>query len=500
MSPPAVLVSPRLLAFFLLFLLLGGPDARAQVTFDDAFPLLPDFERPVDIQRAPGSDRLFVVQQSGLVVSFEDEEAVSEVDTLLDLRAVVNTEPSWEEGMLGLAFHPDYEANGHFFVHYTTFPEEEGGPHRTIISRFTVASHEPPAADPASEVVLFDIEQPSRWHNGGQLAFHPHEDVPNLYIALGDGGGGCDPFENGQDRTTLFGTILRVNVDDGELPYGIPPDNPYVGNMEGWREEIWAYGLRNPWRFSFDPATGYLWVGDVGQNQWEEITVLTEPGANLGWKVREAVHCTCPFDPDAPACDDPGFLDPIWWYFHEDLNNSVSGGYVYHGTAIPELTGTYVYGDFVSGRVWALDFEDPEAPVNALLGRLTHVSTFGVDADGELLVASFDHSLMRGRIYRIARTVASEPAAGAREVAALRLAGANPFRDGTRLQVTIPAPGPARVALFDALGREVAVLHDGPLAPGEHTFELHAGGLAPGTYHARLTTERFAASVPVTRL
>lgn len=495
---------PRLLVFVLpLLLALGGPDARAQVTFDDAFPLLPDFDRPVDIQRAPGSDRLFVVQQSGLVVSFVDAEAVSAVDTLLDLRAVVNTTPSWEEGMLGLAFHPDYETNGYFFVHYTTFPEEEGGPHRTIIARFTVASHEPPVADPASEAVLFDLPQPYRWHNGGQLAFHPHENEPNLYLSLGDGGGGCDPFENGQDRTTLFGTILRVNVDEaaGKRNYGIPPDNPYVGNTEGWREEIWAYGLRNPWRFSFDPATGHLWVGDVGQNQWEEITVVTEPGANLGWKVKEAVSCTCtPADPDAPACDDPDLLDPIWWYFHEDLNNSVSGGHVYHGTAVPELTGTYVYGDFVSGRVWALDFEGPEEPVNQEIGRLPHVSAFGVDADGELLVASFDHSLMRGRLYRIVRSVAAEPGAQAHEAVALRLDGANPFRDGTRLRGTMLVPGPARVALFDALGREVAVLYDGPLAAGEHTFELRASGLVPGTYHARLTTDRGAVSVLVTRL
>lgn len=485
-----------------LLILLAWPAAYAQVTFDDAFPDLPDLDRPVDLQRAPGSDRLFVVQQPGLIVSFEDDEAVSVMDTLLDLRDVVNTEPSWEEGLLGLAFHPDYEANGHFFVHYTTYPEAEGGPHRTIISRFTVPLHERPKADPASEVVLLDLDQPLSWHNGGQLAFHPHEEEPNLYLSLGDGGGGGDPLDNAQDRSTLFGSILRINVGERSegRNYGIPPDNPFVGNEEGWREEIWAYGLRNPWRFSFDPETGHLWVGDVGQNLWEEVSVVTEPGANLGWDVKEAVFCFGTPGPGEPDCEDPALLDPIWWYLHEDGNNSVSGGHVYHGTALPELAGKYVYGDFVSGRVWALDFEGLDEPINEEIGQLTHVSAFGVDADGELLVASFDASVRWGRIYRIGRGVASEPAAGPPAEPMLRLDGPNPFRDGTRLRVVLATPGPVRVALYDVLGREIAVVHEGVLPVGEHPLTLRADGLAPGTYHVRLTAGADHATLPVTRL
>ena len=497
---------PRLLYVLALFLVLS-PAVWAQVALEEAFPALPTFERPVDIQRAPGGQRLFVVEQSGLIVSFDGEANASVVDTVLDLRGRVFAQgawpgATWEEGMLGLAFHPDYEENGHFFVYYNAPPEGDE-PHTSRIARFTMESGEPPVADDSSELVLLDIPQPSGWHNGGQIAFHPDEEAANLYIALGDGGGIRDPLDHAQNRTTLFGSILRIDVDNpaGGLNYGIPPDNPFVGNEEGWREEIWAYGLRNPWRFSFDPATGHLWVGDVGQGTHEEVTVIEEGGENLGWDVVEGRHCY----EDEELCDDSEFLesllDPIYIYWHNSQGNySISGGHVYHGSDVPELAGQYVFGDFMSGRVWALDYEGRDEPVATELGQLTHVSAFGVDARGELLIATFNEDLARGRLYRMVRSVSVEAGAVPREERLLRLVGPNPFGEGTRLQAALPEPGPVLVAVYDVLGREVAVLHDGPLPAGEHAFMLRADALAPGRYYVRLTSQRGYGVVPVTRV
>jgi glucose/arabinose dehydrogenase len=486
------------------------PAAQAQVRFVDAFPDLADFDRPVDLQIAPDGERWFVVEQGGVVTSFPDDAAVSTRDTVLDLRERVFSLPgsegaSWEEGLLGLAFHPDYADNGYLYVYYNAEPVPGDDDHRSVIARFTVTSDDPPTADPATELVFLDIEQPREWHNGGQLAFHPLEDGANLYVSFGDGGGGGDPFNYAQDRTTLFGSILRLDVDnpaDG-LNYGIPADNPFAGNAEGWREEIWAYGLRNPWRFSIDPVTGHLWVGDVGQNAWEEVTRVTAPGANLGWDVKEAIFCFGDDDPDEPPCDSPDLLDPVWWYPRSE-GASVTGGHVYRGADIPEIAGRYVYGDFISGRVWALDASGEE-PVNTELAHLptvldepTFVSALGVDAGGELLVATFDFSQRYGRLYRIVRDiVATEPGTPA-AATALRLAGPNPFRDRTTFTLQTAAPGPARVAVYDVLGREVAVLHDGPVGTDARELTLDAADLPGGVYLVRLVAGDRVATQRVT--
>ncbi len=468
------------------------PAAYAQpVAVEPAFPALPLFQIPVGLETAPGETRLFVVDKVGVLLSFENDPAVSRVDTLIDLRDVVSSNaPSWEEGLLGLAFHPRYQANGHFFVHYTTFPAAEGEGHRTIIARFTVPDPAAgaPRADRESEVVLFDIEQPFQWHNGGQLAFHPNAEEANLYFSFGDGGSAGDPLDHGQNRATLFGSILRVNVDDpGQgRNYGIPPDNPFAGNAEGWREEIWAYGLRNPWRFSIDRGTGDLWVGDVGQNQWEEVSVVREAGANLGWDAFEGMHCF-----EGP-CDLEGVTFPAWEYSHADGRCSVTGGYVYRGTALPELDGRYVYGDFCTGQVWALE---PDASENTELFDADFLlSSFGVDAEGELYAIGWDTR----RIYRFARgVVAAEPSAPAGRVA-LRPAFPNPFASSSTLRFEQAEPGPVRLAVYDVLGREVAVLFDGPAPAGEHPVRFDAAGLAPGVYVVRMTAGGQAAAQALT--
>ncbi len=469
---------PLLLALALLLPLAPAVAQETEVVLEEAFPSLPTLVRPVALEAAPdGSGRLFVVEQDGRIRSFANA-AAEEAPVFLDLTERVNTEPSWEEGLLGLAFHPDYAENGHVFVHYTAFPREGEQAHRTIIARFTRSGDDPLTADPDSELVLLDIEQPAATHNGGQLAFGADG---MLYLSLGDGGGGgLDVFENGQDRTTLLGSILRLDVDSpaGGRNYSIPAGNPFVGNAEGWREEIWAYGLRNPWRFSIDPATGWLWIGDVGAGTQEEVSVAQEGGVNFGWDVKEGNHCWGPDPETEPDCDSPVLTDPVWDYWQSG-GNAITGGYVYRGSAVPSLVGKYVYGDFISGRVWALTYEEGEETENEELLQQALVAAFGVDADEELHVLSFD-----GRIYRLAERVVSDEDVAPPAPTALRLAGPNPFRSGTRLALDAPAGAEVELMVFDTLGREVAVLYEGTGAPA--TVALDGSALAPGLYVVRL--------------
>ncbi|MEX0771394.1 MAG: PQQ-dependent sugar dehydrogenase, partial [Balneolaceae bacterium] len=288
----------------------------------EAFPNL-SFNRPVDLQHpGDGTHRLFVVEQSGVIHVFENDPSASEKSVFLDITDRVEDERN-EEGLLGLAFHPDFETNGTFYVNYTTpgasDPDNRGLTH---ISRFQVDADHPDQAVKESEEVILSYDQPFWNHNGGQIAFGPDG---YLYIAVGDGGSGGDPQGHGQDRTTLLGTILRIDVDrqeDGNN-YAIPADNPFAGNTQGYREEIFAYGLRNPWRFSFDAETGRLWTGDVGQNAYEEIDVV-ENGGNYGWNIMEGNHC---FEPST-GCDREGLELPVWDYSQESGDKSITGGFV----------------------------------------------------------------------------------------------------------------------------------------------------------------------------
>lgn len=349
---------------------------------ENAFPNL-SFNQPLYITEVgDDTNRLFVVEQGGTIQVFENDAATSASAIFLDIsdRLISGS----EQGLLGLAFHPDYENNGYFYVNYTA-----GNPNRTVISRFEVSESNPDQANPNSETVLLGYNQPYSNHNGGHLSFGPDG---YLYIASGDGGSGGDPENNAQNPETLLGNILRIDVDGTENGnnYGIPSDNPFVGNNEGYREEIYAYGLRNPWRFSFDSENGELLAGDVGQNQYEEIDII-ENGENYGWNIMEGNHCY-----DSNNCDTSGLTLPLWEYDH-NLGQSITGGYVYRGPSLNELTGNYIYGDFVSGRIWALDFSDPDNPSNAeLINSSLNISSFGTDADNELYICSFD-----GNIYKL---------------------------------------------------------------------------------------------------
>ena len=369
----------------------GGPASEGDLQdleLENAFTNL-SFERPVDLQHpGDGSNRLFVVEQAGRINVFENRRGAASSEVFLDIRDRVRDEGN-EEGLLGLAFHPNYEENGYFFVDYTA-----SDPRRTVIARYQVDPDNPNRALKGSEEVILEVEQPYGNHNAGQIIFGPEG---YFYVTLGDGGAGGDPQENGQDPTTLLGSILRIDVDnpEGGKPYGIPDDNPYVGR-EG-RDEIYAIGLRNPWRISFDPQTDRLWAGDVGQNQWEEVSII-EKGKNYGWNTMEAFHC---FDPET-GCDESGLALPVHEYSH-DAGQSITGGFVYRGERTPELQGYYVFADFASQLVWALHHENPaEKDAVQIMDSGKAISSFGVDADNELYMLAFD-----GKIYRFKPTVES---------------------------------------------------------------------------------------------
>lgn len=356
------------------------PDGETPVYgVQQAFPNL-TFERPVDFQNA-GDGRVFVVEQAGIIRVFENDSAVDSSTIFLDIRARVDDRGN-EEGLLGLAFDPHFKTNGYFYVNYTA-----SQPERTVISRFSVSTTDSNLADSGSELVILEFSQPFNNHNGGQLAFGPDG---YLYIASGDGGSGGDPRGNGQNLTTLLGKILCINVNGATAnnPYTIPPENPFYGNTSV-KQEIYAYGLRNPWRFSFDSETGILWAGDVGQNTLEEIDIIRK-GGNYGWNIMEGFFCY-----NSSTCDTTGLILPVWNYPRSE-GYSVTGGYVYRGSQLPDLAGAYVYGDFGSGKIWTIKMTGNVATNKLLIESGLSIASFGVDSSNEIYICSFD-----GKIYRI---------------------------------------------------------------------------------------------------
>jgi glucose/arabinose dehydrogenase len=351
------------------------------------------FAQTTDVQFVPGVElRAVVLQKTGtarvVTLPRSGDARVAEAEDSPLLFQIAVRDHS-ELGLLGLAFSPKFRENGLFYVHYN--PKD--GEMRTRVSEWFV----PPArlgAELAKERrVILEVRQPYSNHNGGGLAFGPDG---MLYVGLGDGGSGGDPEDNAQKLSTLLGKMLRIDVtrQDAGREYAVPKDNPFVG-AKGARSEIWAYGLRNPWRYSFDPR-GRLIVGDVGQNAWEEIS-LVERGKNLGWKPREGAHCFSPKE----GCRAEGLVDPLFDY-DRSLGLSVTGGFVYTGKRIPKLGGRYVFGDFASGRLWALELPDSVRRANAtFLGRFSYAfSTFARDSDGELYAADFGPGTLHRLVAR----------------------------------------------------------------------------------------------------
>jgi len=340
-------------------------------------------QSPLDLQSAPGDNsRLFVVEQRGRIRILRGQTLVE--TPFLDISGRLSC--CGERGLLGLAFHPAYAQNGRFYVNYTN---PQGHTH---ISEFRVSANAD-LASPDSERLLLFVSQPFSNHNGGGLAFGPDG---RLYIGLGDGGSGGDPLNNGQDLRTYLGKMLRIDVDGG-MPYAVPADNPFRSNGAAL-PEIWAFGLRNPWRYSFDRATGELYIADVGQSAREEVNVAPSGrgGQNYGWSLMEGTQCFRP----ATGCPTAGLTLPVLDY-GRNLGGSITGGYVYRGCRLPGYQGTYFYGDFVSGAIRSFRHQNGQATDardwTASIGRgIGNVSTFGQDAQGELYVVDYD-----GEVYRI---------------------------------------------------------------------------------------------------
>lgn len=358
---------------------------------------------PVDISNAgDGSDRLFIVEKAGIIKIIENGSILA--TPFLNIDPQVNSTAN-ERGLLGMEFHPNYEENGYFFVNYTN----NSG--TTTISRFKVSDSDPNIADATSEKVMITISQPFSNHNAGDLKFSPIDNY--LYIPMGDGGSGGDPGCRTQDSTLLLGKILRIDVDQNintSPYYGIPADNPYI-NFPTVPDEVWAFGLRNPWRFSFDSKTGDMWIADVGQNEMEEVnfqSAASTGGENYGWAVMEGTEC---YDPDPinnncpsglPSCFSSAYTDPIFTYFQNFSNGgySITGGYVYRGCKYTELYGYYVVTDYVTRNTWVVD---SGGTGTQMVDTPNEVVTFGENEAGELFLAT-----LNGSIYEVRETTYPE--------------------------------------------------------------------------------------------
>jgi uncharacterized repeat protein (TIGR03806 family) len=353
------------------------------IALQQAFPNL-TFNNPLLLLQAPGDDsRWFVVEKAGRVLVFPNRASVTtaEVATFVDIDPRVESGPS-EAGLLGMAFHPQFASNRRVYLSYT----RAGAPLTSVLSAF-VSNDGGRTLDANSEQQLLTLDQPFDNHNGGHIAFGRDN---LLYIGFGDGGSGGDPQGNGQNTNTLLGKMLRIDVDGGS-PYAIPSDNPFASGTGG-RREIYAWGFRNPWRWSFDRSNGEMWLGDVGQGNWEEINKVVR-GGNYGWKTREGQHCFSP----SSGCSTAGLIDPVAEYSHASGRCSITGGYVYRGNAIAALQGQYLFGDFCSGEIWSLRNQSGATAQLAASSGVS-ISSFGQGNDGEVYVLSYGGS---GRIYRL---------------------------------------------------------------------------------------------------
>ncbi|MCU0353244.1 MAG: PQQ-dependent sugar dehydrogenase, partial [Cytophagales bacterium] len=458
-----------------LFLLFFAQNAATQnLRVADAFPNLTLlFDRPVEFTHAGDfSDRVFVVEQPGVIRVFPNNPNVTDaqVVTFLDIRPQIVL--GNETGLLGLAFDPAFPTNRHFYVYYT---RNQNGQLQSVVSRFTASAGNPNQADPASELVLLTFDQPFANHNGGKITFGPDG---FLYIASGDGGSGGDPLNAGQDLNTLLGKILRIDVRQATaaIPYAIPPGNPFI-NRPNTRPEIFAYGLRNPWKISIDRLTGQIWAGDVGQNLREEIDLIVR-GGNYGWRFREGRVCYNP----ATDCPTEGLIDPVWDYTHASGDGrSVTGGIVYRGELLPSLYGKYVYGDFASGNIWAITYDTTSrTTTNEFLLRFPgNISAFGEAQNGEMYICNYITG--RVQVLRDPLVTAAEPNAPV----SIRIFP-NPANDRLSVEVKGSQTGPVAVRLYDVQGRLVHSVRQERLSNNGQPFTLDTGDLPPGLYVYRL--------------
>ena len=457
------------------------------ITLTDAFPNL-TFTSALHLTHSgDGTNRIFVVQQNGKIIVFPNDSnaAAAQTKIFLDILNKISA-AAGEQGLLGLAFHPNFSSNGYIYINYTA-----PSPLRTVIARYKVKQSDQNKIDSLSEYKLLEINQPFTNHNGGSVMFGMDG---YLYIGMGDGGSAGDPNGNAQNLQALLGKILRIDVSDTTATrrYLIPSTNPFYNNPSAGKEELFTWGMRNPWKYSQDPVTGLIYCADVGQGTWEEIDII-QNGKNYGWKVMEGFVCYSP----STGCDTTGKTLPIKAYNHSAGDCSVTGGFVYRGFRRPELRGAYIYGDYCSGRIWMLRYSSGVVTSDSLLTqKAIALTSFGVDQNNELYVVA---SAASGKIWRFNK---SPNALGIGENESipkeykLMQNYPNPFNPSTVISFNIPKAGLVSLQIFDITGKLINTLVNTNQQAGKYEISFNGrnnngNALPSGIYFYTLKTENF---------
>ena len=471
--------------YFLLFLLLacmGGSNVKAQYVLQDAYPTL-TFANITDAALAPdASNRLFVVTQRGRIYVLNMSTTPPTSKLFLDISGRVSPSGS-ETGLLGLSFHPSYVTNGYFFVDFTNTPS--GGSLTSYVVRYQVSPSNPDSAMASSEQIFLTQVQPYSNHNGGKVEFGPDG---YLYIGFGDGGSGGDPQGNGQNRATWLGKLLRIDVNtpSGGNQYSIPPSNPYFGSSQ-YKQEIFCYGMRNPWKFSFDLPTGRLWCADVGQSAREEVDIIVS-GGNYGWNVMEGNICYSP----SSGCDTSGKIRQIIDYGRSDCS-SITGGYVVRSSSqLPLLEGQYVFGDYGTRKVFAINYNGSTATSTLLLTASSAISSWAVDKSKNIYACTYGTS---GKLLKLVDTRVGVEGLGniIPDQFYLLQNYPNPFNPSTKITFALPQSGNVTLAVYDNSGKIVQTLvNNENMSSGTYTKDFNAVNLSSGVYYYKLVTNSFS--------
>jgi glucose/arabinose dehydrogenase len=465
---------------FILFLMLLFKSAFAQYALEDVFPSLPLFSNPTDMLLIPdGSNRMLVLEQRGRLWIF-NPQSPSKTRLFWDGRGIVSPN-GCEDGLLGCAFDPNFAINHYVYLNYTTGSDPQWFSH---IIRYECSTAKPDTIIPSSAYEILTITQPAGRcnHKGGCLQFG---NDGYLYASFGDGGSGGDPDKNGQNKSVLFGKILRLDVDhetDGKH-YAIPANNPFAGNTQGFKEEIYSYGMRNTWKFSFDRPIGTLWAGDVGQDAYEEIDTIIN-GGNYGWNIMEGFHC---YPSGLFECDSTGLIPPIWEYPHNGNSVAITGGFIYHGNSMPVLAEKYIYGDYVMGKIWALTYGNSRPVMNQLLidkaSPVIAISSFAEDQANEIYVLGYN----TGKIYKLISNAAVRNISSGKDfsLSADRTL-LDDLHQSANIHFILPQSEHITLSLIGEAGQEIQRLVDLNMDGGEHTYQLNLRPFANGMYFVRL--------------
>ncbi len=474
--------------YFLVMLLLaciGGSNVKAQYVLQDAFPTL-TFNSITECQTAPtAANKLYVVSQKGLIYVLDLSTNPPTQKTFLDISGRVSPSSAGSEvGLLGLAFHPSYVTNRYFYVDFTNTPS--GGSLTSYIARYEVSPTNPDSALSSTETIFLTQVQPFSNHNGGKVIFGPDG---YLYISFGDGGSAGDPNGNGQNKSVLLGKILRIDVNtaSGGNQYSIPPTNPFFGSST-FKQEIYSYGMRNPWRTAFDIPTGRFYCADVGQSAREEVDIIVS-GGNYGWNVMEGNICYSP----SSGCDTSGKIKPIVDFTRTDCG-SITGGYVVRSSPqLPQLEGQYIVGDYVTKKMFAINYTGVvPAPTTLLLTASSAISTFGVDKAKNVYACTY---LTAGKLMKLVdtRVGIGNYSSETPDQYYLLQNYPNPFNPSTKITFAIPQTGNATLIVYDNMGRTVQTLvNNENLNTGFYTKDFDASKLSSGVYYYKLSVNNFS--------